>query len=115
MYLIIFQRLLIEAAVDVLYWPLWWYSAGLARAGRWSLERLKRGSDRLAPGLWLKNILVPMYGQFDWQGRIISFVMRLAQVLGRGLALVVWLFVCLLLFVGWLIFPLVVIFGLIGI
>lgn len=112
--IIIFQRLLLEAVLDIVYFPLWWYSAGLARAARRGGERFRQGNSRLAPGLWLKNIFVPMYGQFDWQGRIISFFMRLAQVIGRSVALGVWGVVCFMLWLAWLAWPVVLGYGLIS-
>lgn len=109
MYLIIFQRILLEALLDVLYFPLWWYTGGVNYAGGRLWQLLKNGNRTLAPGLWLKNILVPMYGQFDWQGRLISFFMRLAQIIGRGFALLVWAIVCAVLFLLWLAWPVIVI------
>jgi hypothetical protein len=27
------------------------------------------GNAQFAPGLWFLNIFVPMFGQYDWQGR----------------------------------------------
>jgi len=33
--------------------------------------------------VWLKNLFAPMFGQTDWQGRLISFFMRLAVLGGR--------------------------------
>ncbi len=68
----------------------------------------------MSPGLWLKNIFVPMFGQYDWQGRLVSFFMRLVQVVVRSVALVFWLIACLVLFVLWLALPVVVATGLIS-
>jgi len=41
----------------------------------------------LAIGVWTKNIFVPMFGMHDWQSRIISFFMRVVQIIGRSIAL----------------------------
>lgn len=112
MYLVIFGRLALEAFFDVLYFPVWWYTGGLKHAGFWCYKLLKKGNGRLAPGLWLQNILVPMFGQFDWQGRIISFFMRLAQVIGRSIALFFWLLLCLVLFAAWCFIPVIIFYGL---
>lgn len=112
MFIIIFQRLLIEAIGDIIYFPVWWYSRGLILAVQWSLNLFKSGNAILGPGLWLKNIFVPMFGQYDWRGRIISFFMRLANVIGRGLALVVWLVLCLVIFSLWPILPLIMLYSL---
>lgn len=105
MSILILQRLLLEAVLDIIYFPIWWYTKGLAHAARWCFGLFARGNENLAPGLWLANIFVPMYGQFDWQGRIISFLMRLVQIFARTVALFVWLSLCLVLFFCWLALP----------
>lgn len=111
MWILILQRLAIEAILDVLYFPIWWYTGGVWHALMFCLDMLKEGNRNFAPGVWLRNIFVPMYGQYDWQGRIISFFMRLAQIIGRTFALLVWLVVCLIFFLIWLALPLVVVAG----
>jgi hypothetical protein len=112
MYALAFQRVIIEAIFDFFYFPIWWYSFGLFKAGNWCLGMLKDGNDQLAPGIWFRNIFVPMFGQYDWQGRIISFFMRLIQIIFRGISLVVWLVVCITMFVFYLLIPPVIAFGL---
>lgn len=112
--LLILPRLLTEAVLDVAYFPLWWYSRGTGHAAKYCCHLLKNGNQSLAPGLWLKNIFVPMYGQYDLEGQIISFFMRLFQVIIRTLALLIWLVFCLILFFLWLVFPLLIVYGLIS-
>lgn len=112
MYLLLIEHLLAEALLDFVYFPIWWYSAGTLRAAKACVGYFQSGNARLAPGLWLQNIFVPMFGQYDWQGRIISFIMRVAQIIGRSLALLVWLGVCLALFFAWLVFPIFVVWQL---
>jgi len=112
MFILVLQRLLLESLLDILYFPIWWYTGGFKHAALRCLEFLKAGNTRLAPGLWIKYIFVPMFGQYDWQGRIISFFMRLVNVIGRGIALAFWLFVCLFLLAFWLVFPVIIVFGL---
>ena len=111
--ILILQRLFLEVILDVFYFPLWWYSKGAWYAMRSCFGLLKQGNANLAPGLWLANLFVPMFGQFDIQGRIISFFMRLVQIVARTIALVVWLLFCLVLFVVWLVLPLAVLYGLV--
>lgn len=111
MNIIILQRLLLESVLDIIYFPIWWYTKGAIHALRWCFNLLQRGNESLAPGLWLANLFVPMFGQFDWQGRIVSFLMRLAQIFARAVALVVWLSLCLVLFLCWLALPALVIYG----
>jgi hypothetical protein len=113
MNIIILQRLLVEFILDIIYFPIWWYTKGAAHAWRWCFGLLRNGNSNLAPGLWLANLFVPMYGQFDLQGRIVSFIMRLVQIFARTVALVVWLSLCLVLFFCWLALPILVFRGLI--
>jgi hypothetical protein len=113
MFVLILQRLLIEAVLDIIYFPVWWFTAGVVHAGKWCANLFRAGNFRLAPGLWLKNIAVPMYGQYDWQGKIISFFMRLIQVIFRSSLLLVWLAVCLSFFVFYLLLPVVATIGII--
>ncbi|HSR88895.1 MAG TPA: hypothetical protein VLK22_00655 [Candidatus Udaeobacter sp.] len=108
MNILVLQRLLIETVLDVIYFPIWWYTKGAAHALRWCFNLLKTGNENLAPGLWLANLFVPMFGQFDIQGRIVSFFMRLVQILARTVALAVWLTLCLVLFLVWLALPVLV-------
>jgi hypothetical protein len=74
---------------------------------------LKTGNESLAPGLWLANLFVPMYGQFDFQGRVISFLVRLVQIIVRIFGLFLWLIFCSILFLIWLALPIVVFYGLV--
>jgi hypothetical protein len=114
MFVLIFQRLVIEALVDIVYFPVWWYTRGIGYAGGYCFELLKSSSASLAPGLWLKNIFTPMYGQYDWQGRFISFFMRLVQIIIRSIALFFAMIFYFLLFLLWIIAPLIIIYGLIS-
>ncbi|MEK7625283.1 MAG: hypothetical protein AAB467_02955 [Patescibacteria group bacterium] len=111
MYALAFQKIVFEAIIDVVYFPLWWYSFGLFKSAKWCLALFLEGNARLAPGIWLVNIFVPMYGQYDWQGRIVSFFMRLVQIIFRGVALLAWSLVCVALFIIWLGLPLLISYG----
>lgn len=111
MYVLILQQLLWEAFADFFYFPIWWYTRGALRSAQWCFGLLEWGNLELALGVWLRNIFVPMYGQYDWQGRIISFVMRVVQIIFRGWLLLIWLMVCVLLFFVWLVLPIAVAYG----
>ncbi len=79
---------LLLAVLDAITFPWWWYTRGLRRVLGW-VGRTLRGWERaVGLRLWLKNLFVPMFGQTDWQGRIISFFMRLAVLFGRTLQVV---------------------------
>lgn len=110
MFVLLLQRLALEAMIDVLFFPLWWYSTGLKRAARSAAMLVKSGSDFFAPGLWLQNLFVPMFGQTDWQGRIMSVFMRIINIIARGFAMIVWTIICLALFLLWIVWPLFVLY-----
>jgi len=110
MWILVLQRIFFQFILDLFYFPLWWFTGGVAHAGRFCFVLWQDGNLYLAPGLWLKNLFVPMFGQYDWQGRIMSFFMRLVNVLGRSLALLVWTFFTLMLFLLWLVFPIFVVY-----
>lgn len=113
MWVLIIQRLAIEAILDIIYFPIWWYTGGVWRALLFCFNMLKEGNSHFAPGLWLRNLFVPMYGQFDWQGRIISFFMRSAQIFARLIALLIWFVFCVIIFLFWLALPLFLVWGMI--
>jgi len=73
----------------------------LRRAG----EFLRGRNQALGFSVWSKNIFVPMYGQNDFAGRAISFIIRLLQVLVRGLALLAFILATVFLILAWLFFP----------
>jgi len=97
---------------EILYFPVWWYSAGLLRLSRALWRLLKAWSASLGFWVWLKNIFVPMYGQRDFASRIISFVMRFFQIIIRGLALLFLSLILLVVLVFWLTLPILLILAL---
>lgn len=108
MWILVLQRMILEFVLDILYFPIWWYSRGLFLAFNFCLNWIKDANLILSPALWLKNIFVPMFGQWDWQGRIMSFFMRLANVIIRTIMLWIWILVVLVVFLLWSAFPIFV-------
>jgi hypothetical protein len=93
----------------IVAFPFWWYTLGLRYLLGWSGGLLKLGSRYLAVGIWFRNLFVPMYGETTVSGRIISFFVRLAMIVFRGLGLAVFsLLVLTLLLVYLAILPLAV-------
>lgn len=94
---------------DVLWFPVWWYTRGLYKCIRWVLAWCAGWWQALGVAIWLKYLLVPMYGQRDFFGRLVSFVMRLVQIVARTAFFVLLALVGLLLIVLWLvILPLII-------
>ncbi len=104
-----FSKIIFGLVTDIIYFPIWWYTAGFVRILQWSKKYLH---DRLqANGLmvWLKNIFTPMYGQTDWAGVLISFLTRCLQIIFRSLAMLFWLLVVIILNLVWLAVPIIVV------
>ncbi len=101
------------ALQEISYFLVWWYSQGLIKF----LLRIKNflidEEKKLGLRIWIKNIFTPMYGQKDWTSRVISFFMRLFQIIIRTLLLIFWIFISLILFIIWLGIPLLVIYQII--
>lgn len=94
-----------EVAFVVIYFPFWWYSFGFVRFLGSLGQFLKRKQEELALLVWIKNIFRPMYGQSDILGRLISFFIRIIQIIFRAIA---WLFFLILTFflaIFWLALP----------
>jgi len=77
-----------DVALDILLFPVWWYSRGLLFVWRWSWQTLQDYVEYFALRIWIQNIFVPMFGQYDWQSRLISIAMRTVQIVGRSVFLV---------------------------
>ncbi len=99
----------IEIIGDIFYFPVWWYTSGAKGAFKNFLLRVHNAQKSLALLIWVKNIFKPMFGQYDWQGRIISFFMRLAQILFRSALFLLAFGGYFLLFLLWLAFPIFVV------
>lgn len=90
---------------SIVFFPFWWYSRGLFSVIEKEVSFLNTQQQSLALMVWLKNIHKPMYGQTDWQGRFISFFMRLFQVVIRSIVMVFWVFFTFTLIAAWISLP----------
>lgn len=113
MFFLIFPRLLFEFVLDILYAPLWWYTGGIAYAINTAQNAVSAANTNLAPFMWLKNLFVPMFGQHDFQGRMVSVIMRFLNFIVRGVALFLWTVCVLGLLLLWVLVPLGVVYMLI--
>ena len=76
-----------ELVGSVVYFPYWWYTTGLFGLIHWFQRALRFRWKSYGLGIWLRHFFVPMYGQYDWSGRLVSIVMRAVVLFGRGIAL----------------------------
>ena len=103
-------KLLLEAIKDILFFPVWWYSFGLFEFLLKIKEFIVNKARGLALLVWIKNIFTPMFGQNDWQGLLISFFIRLVQIIFRTIVMIFWLLVALILICIWLALPILIIY-----
>lgn len=101
--------LLREFVGDVLYFPVWWYTQGLALTWRTLSNRWLSMVNRLSLRILLKNMGKPMYGDYTRSGRVISFFFRIILVVVRLFVLGLWTAVELVLIVLWVAGPAVAI------
>ena len=85
--------------------PVWWYGQGLQDVIQWAWDGLVYRWRSYGVKLWLKNILVPMYGQYDLTGRLVSVFMRLVFIIARSVAWVVEVLVYAFILFVWLAAP----------
>jgi hypothetical protein len=102
--------ILLDLFKDVVFFPFWWYSIGLFRTAKKLIAFIADKEKSLAIFIWLKNLFTPMYGQRDWQGKIISFFIRLVQIIFRSLILVFWIIIALVAFWAWIAFPILIVY-----
>lgn len=109
----IFWVIFRETVLDFLLFPVWWYTKGVVRMGKGIGHAIARRQRSLALGLWIANLFKPMYGQEDWQGKIISFFFRLLILFWRTVLFFVWLACMAVLFFLYLLLPVLSVYGII--
>jgi hypothetical protein len=103
--------LLIDLLGEVLYFPIWWYTQGLKRIVLGVFKSIKNTNRNLAVGLMFKSLNKPMYGQYDREGRIISFFFRLILTLFRSIGFLILVIFYLLIIVFWVFLPIIIVWG----
>jgi hypothetical protein len=108
MWILVLQRIGLDLFLDIVYFPVWWYTGGAKQVFLKCIAMIRNTNQRMAPGLWLKNLFVPMFGQTDWQGRIMSVFIRFINFVVRFIGLFIWSLIILALFFVWLLVPVVI-------
>lgn len=105
------EHLILDTLKALLWWPIWWYSTGLLAVWRWYGASLSYYAQSVAVGVWIKNLFVPMFGQTDWQSRIMSFMVRVGNIIVRGFGFVVYALMLLLAVIAYLLILPALLFG----
>ena len=92
---------------SVLYFPIWWYTAGLRKQCRGFWHSVKNWSRYLGLKILITNLFRPMFGQYNWQGRIISLGMRIIQLFFSLIFFLVGLVVLAILLLLWIFLPII--------
>ncbi len=96
-----------EIGGDVLRFPAWWYGKGLLHAAQSCLQFVRGYARSIGVMVWAKNIFVPMFGRYDWQSRIISVFVRLANVIARGFVTIIVAVIVMAIFALYVALPIV--------
>lgn len=107
---LLLKYIAVDLVGDFFYFPLWWYTKGFKKSIIFTLEKIKDAENSLGVGIWLKNLFKPMYGQYDIQGRIVSFLMRLIQLIFRSIVFGVFFVLILFIPIIWIFLPVFVFF-----
>ncbi|MEO5927495.1 MAG: hypothetical protein ABIO72_02215 [Patescibacteria group bacterium] len=92
---------------SIAWFPVWWYSTGVLKVINSSLDTLKYRVRSYAFAIWIKNFFVPMYGQYDITGKLVSVFMRFVILIARSIAIVVEALVYALGIVAWVVAPII--------
>ncbi|MCR4278948.1 MAG: hypothetical protein NUV81_03550 [bacterium] len=94
---------------SIVWFPAWWYTTGLRQLLQWVGRSLRYRVRAYGFSIWIKNFFVPMYGQYDISGRLISVLMRFVVLIGRSIALLVEAIIYLGAVFLWLVSPIAII------
>ena len=90
-----------DVVLDALLFPAWWYTEGLLGMLKFLGVEVRRGAGAIGIGIWVKSLFKPMYGERSWQGRIISFLMRIVILVWKLALFFGWSLILLVLFILW--------------
>lgn len=103
------QLLFVDLLGSIAWFPVWWYTKGLVKVANYALMTLRYRAKAYSFVIWLKNFFVPMYGQHDIAGRLVSVFMRFVVLVGRSVAIVVEALLYVVGLIAWLALPVVAI------
>jgi hypothetical protein len=102
------KAVFVDVLGGILNTPVFWYTRGAFDAFQYCVRLIVRRWKTLGLGVWITNIFVPMYGQHDIAGSLISFFMRLFQIIVRGVVMVIWTALVVAGFIAYLVVPVLI-------
>ncbi|MFA6392337.1 MAG: hypothetical protein WCW66_06385 [Patescibacteria group bacterium] len=103
----------LELIGKLIYFPVWWYTTGTKKVLFFIGREIAGVANALGISILFKNLLKPMYGDYSKSGRIISFFMRIIQYVFLLISISIWSVLMALLFIVWLVLPIIVIYSII--
>lgn len=108
------ENMFYDWLLELAYFPVWWYTLGFYKVLRRAWFFLLKREHELSWFIWFKNLFVPMYGQSDFIGRIISFFVRFFQIFFRGIFMLFYLLLVFAFLLSWVVLPPLIILALIN-
>lgn len=105
----ILPMVLLNELKAFLYFPVWWYSKGLFKMLIFAKNLILEFNLVLGFTIWVKNLFVPMFGQRDIAGRLISIALRIVNVIFRGIGVLFLSLIVFVLVAIWVILPIFII------
>ena len=93
--------------LDILYFPLWWYTRGFARTIKFALRSVSDAERQIALGIWLKAMFKPMFQDYTWEGRMVSFFMRIMLLIFKIVMFGAWVIGAILIIIAWTAIPII--------
>lgn len=109
------KYIFIDLIGDMIRFPFWWFTKGLKKSAINFSKSIANTRESLGIGIWIKNLFKPMFGVRDWQGKIISFIVRVVQIIARSIFFLIFIILRLIIFIFWIILPALIILQVINI
>ena len=81
------KLLFVDLLGSVAWFPIWWYTKGLRGVVDAAVNAIRYRTQSFGLKIWIGNFFVPMYGQYDITGRLVSVFMRFVVLVSRLVAL----------------------------
>jgi hypothetical protein len=78
------------------------------------LQTIRILDGRFAVQAMIKNITRPIFQDYDWQGRVIGFFIRIGRIVAAVIVYILTLIVYLIAYTVWLAFPVLCVVSLVG-
>jgi len=101
----VIKDLFLDAFYEVIFFPVWWYSAGLKKALVFCWQQVVNGWQATALPILLAAFFKPMYAEKGFAAYLLSFMVRIWQISWRLVFMIIWLALWLLILILWLVLP----------